>query len=119
MQNSTWILRISPTRTLSASVVARVVTSGRTNHPDCPELRRSGYGHGGDGGLLPGGGGKGRQGTTGEVVGSQLTSDMPEGALAALHQESRQFVRGLRLAAKGEDDLTLSQKCLERQEVPM
>jgi NitT/TauT family transport system substrate-binding protein len=52
-------------------------------------------------------------------VGSQLTSDMPEGALAALHQESRQFVRGLRLAAKGEDDLTLSQKCLERQEVPM
>ena len=29
----------------------------------------------------------------------QLTIDMPEGALAALHQDSRQFVQELRLAA--------------------
>ena len=29
----------------------------------------------------------------------QLTIDMPEGALAALHQDPRQFVRELRLAA--------------------
>ena len=49
----------------------------------------------------------------------QSTIDMPEGALVALHQDSRQFVWELRLAAKGEDDPTLLQKCLERQEVPM